>query len=194
MTSTRIAGSSSGTSGDSGDGGAATSATLNSPVGVALDAAGDLYIADQANNRVQEVAAGTGTQWGQSMTADDIYTVAGSSSGTSGYSGDGGAATSATLSGPHGVAIDSVRGTSTSATPANNRVQEVAHPTHSQWGQSMTAERHLHRGRELDGVLGALRRRRGRHLGHLDRPVRGGLRRLPATSTSPTTTTTASKK
>ena len=50
--------------------------------------------------------AASGTQWGQSMTANDVYTVAGSSSGTSGHSGDGGAATSATLNGPGGVALD----------------------------------------------------------------------------------------
>ena len=45
---------------------------------MAIDAAGNLYIADTGNNRVQEVAAATGTQWGQAMTAGDIYTIAGS--------------------------------------------------------------------------------------------------------------------
>ena len=68
--------------------------------------AGDLYIPDSDNNRVQEVAAATGTHWGQSMTANDIYTVAGSSSGTSGNSGDGGAATSAKLYIPAFMNID----------------------------------------------------------------------------------------
>ena len=80
-----------GSSGHTGDGAAATSALLHSPQGLALDANGDLYIGDFANNRVQEVAATTHSQWGQSMTANDIYTVAGSSSGISGHSGDGGA-------------------------------------------------------------------------------------------------------
>jgi len=56
-------GSSSGTSGHSGDNGAATSALLHSPNAVTLDSSGDLYIADGANNRVQEVAAATGAQW-----------------------------------------------------------------------------------------------------------------------------------
>ncbi len=133
-----VAGSSSGTSGHTGDGGAATSALLNGPYGLALDGAGDLYIADYANNRVQEVAATTGTQWGTSMTAADIYTVAGSSSGTSGHTGDGGAATSALLSDPAGVGLDSA-GDLYIADYGNNRAQEVAASTGTQWGTSMTA-------------------------------------------------------
>jgi hypothetical protein len=59
-------------------------ALLNYPIGIAFDASGDLYIGDYGNNRVQEVAATTGTQWGQSKAANDVYTVAGSSTGTSG--------------------------------------------------------------------------------------------------------------
>ena len=132
-------GSSSGTAGSSGDGGAATSAKLSAPAGIAFDASGDLYIADYGNNRIQEVPAASGTQWGQSMTADDIYTVAGSSSGTAGHSGDGGAATSATLTGPIGVALDA-SGDLYIADYANHRVQEVAHASGTQWGQSMTAD------------------------------------------------------
>jgi trimeric autotransporter adhesin len=87
----------------SGDGGPATSAGI-SPTGVAVDPAGNLVIADAANNRVRLVAASTGTFYGQAMTAGDIYTVAGD--GTSGYSGDGGPATSARLDTPFGVAVD----------------------------------------------------------------------------------------
>ena len=68
--------------------------------------------------------ATTGTQWGQSMTAGDIYTIAGSSSGTSGSSGDGGAATSALLDDPTGVALDSA-GDLYIADSGNNRIQEV---------------------------------------------------------------------
>ena len=76
-----------GTYGHSGDGGRATSAELSMPTGLAFDSAGDLYIGDEGNSRVQEVAAHSGTQWGVSMTADDIYTVAGSSSGAYGRLG-----------------------------------------------------------------------------------------------------------
>ena len=58
------------------------------PAWVAVDAAGNLVIADTGNNRVRVVAASTGTFYGQAMTAGDIYTVAGN--GTAGFSGDGG--------------------------------------------------------------------------------------------------------
>ncbi len=75
----------------SGDGGPATSASLNSPYGVAVDGAGDLYIADMFNCRIREVIAGT------------ITTIAGS--GVCGYSGDGGAATSASLGHVYGLAV-----------------------------------------------------------------------------------------
>jgi sugar lactone lactonase YvrE len=77
----------------SGDGGAATSARLNTPQGVAVDSTGTLYFADTGNHRVRKVSGGI------------ITTVAGT--GSAGSSGDGGPATSARLSGPRGVAVDS---------------------------------------------------------------------------------------
>lgn len=85
----------SGAEGYSGDGGPATSAAINFPSAVAVDAAGNLYISDQLNYRVRKVAA-DGT----------ISTVAGT--GGPGYTGDGGPATSATLSWPEGLAVDAV--------------------------------------------------------------------------------------
>ena len=103
-----------------------------------LDAAADVYVANQDTNTVEEIAATTHTQWGQSMTAGDIYLIAGSSSGTSGHTGDGGAATSATLDQPSGVAIDSA-GDLYLADAGNNRIQEVPASSGTQWGQSMTA-------------------------------------------------------
>lgn len=80
--------------GYSGDGHSATNAQLNNPEGVTLDAAGDLFIADSANNCIRKVD-----------TKGIITTVAGN--GVIGYSGDGGAATSAQLASPTGVAVDS---------------------------------------------------------------------------------------
>ncbi|MGD0091341.1 MAG: MBG domain-containing protein, partial [Planctomycetota bacterium] len=79
-----------GSYGYSGDNGPATSAALSQPTGVAVDAMGNVYIADCYNNRIRMVDH-TGY----------ITTVAGN--GTAGYSGDGGAATSAELNTPEGV-------------------------------------------------------------------------------------------
>ena len=87
------AGGGGGTPGFLGDGGPATAAYLNNPVGVTLDPAGNLYIADLGNARVRKVTPG-GT----------ISTYAGS--GSFGFSGDGGPATAAQLNGPWGVAVD----------------------------------------------------------------------------------------
>src|ERR1700733_2883779 len=81
--------------GGCGDGSAATSANLTSPNSVALDSSGNIYIADSGDNRIREVNISTGS----------ISTVAGN--GTPGYSGDGGAATSAEIDGPNGAALDS---------------------------------------------------------------------------------------
>jgi sugar lactone lactonase YvrE len=81
--------------GGCGDGSAATSANLTSPNSVVLDSSGNIYIADSGDNRIREVTISTG----------NISTVAGN--GTPGYSGDGGAATSAEIDGPNGAALDS---------------------------------------------------------------------------------------
>lgn len=88
---TTIAGN--GNLGYSGDGGLATLAELNYPTGVAVDAAGNIYIGDQGNNCIRKV-----------NTGGIITTIAGS--GPGGYSGDGGPATLALLSTPAGVAVD----------------------------------------------------------------------------------------
>ena len=101
-----------GTAGFAGDGGAATSAQLKGPTGVAVDNAGNLYIADQANNRVREVAAATGV----------ITTVAGN--GAQGFSGEGGAATSAAMYSPTDLTFDSA-GNLYISDNANNRVRKV---------------------------------------------------------------------
>ena len=83
-----------GTAGYKGDGGLATSAGLYTPNGVAVDASGNMYIADSGNSRIRLVTKSTGI----------ITTVAGD--GSIGYKGDGGLATSAGLQFPSSIAVD----------------------------------------------------------------------------------------
>ena len=105
-----------GTAGYSGDGTAATSAEISSPRSIAIDALGDLYIADFGNNRIREVNPTTGV----------ISTVAGD--GSSGYYGDGGAATSAELNAVLDVALDGA-GDLYVADSSNNRIRKVTAST-----------------------------------------------------------------
>lgn len=90
---TTVAGS--GTFGFTGDGGPAIFANLGDPQGVALDSAGNIYIADTVNNRIRKVTVADGI----------ISTIAGT--GRAGYTGDGGPATSAQLYAPGGLFVDS---------------------------------------------------------------------------------------
>src|SRR6185369_9903081 len=107
---TTVAGS--GNIGFSGDGGPATRANLTGPTDVAVDAAGNIFIADAGNHRIRRVDIRTGI----------ITTVAGS--GIAGFSGDGGRATSANLNIPFGVSIDGA-GNLFIADTGNSRVRRV---------------------------------------------------------------------
>ena len=98
--------------GYSGDGGPATSAQLNGSTGIALDGGGNVYIADGPNNRIRRVS-----------TSGIITTIAGT--GEQGFSGDGGAAISARLSGPSGVAVDGA-GNLYIADTSNHRIRRVS--------------------------------------------------------------------
>ena len=108
---TTVAGT--GVAGYSGDDGPATQAQLAGPRGIAVDAAGNLYIADTANHRVRKVSATTGI----------ITTVAGT--GVAGSKGDGGAATLAQLNAPSDVAVDS-GGEIYIADSQNNRIRKTS--------------------------------------------------------------------
>ncbi|MGH9939110.1 MAG: Ig-like domain-containing protein, partial [Blastocatellia bacterium] len=101
-----------GQGGFSGDGGAATDASLNFPIGVAVDGAGDIYICDNGNTRIRKITATTGV----------ITTIAGS--GSQGSGGDGGPATSAQLNTPQNVEVDA-SGNVYIADFGNNRIRKV---------------------------------------------------------------------
>jgi TonB family protein len=100
-----------GTAGFSGDGGLATAAQLKNPLGVAMDASGNLFIADTGNSRIRKVTP-----------AGVIETVAGN--GDAGFSGDGGPATLARLSGPASVVVDTADNLFI-AESGSNRVRKV---------------------------------------------------------------------
>ena len=115
-----------GVTGYTGDRGPATAAELSDPTAIALDALGDILIADTGNNVIREVVESSSAATALGVAIGDIVTVVGSYySGNGRYSGDGGAATAAVLSGPMGVAVDSSGNIFISDT-GNNRVREVA--------------------------------------------------------------------
>jgi large repetitive protein len=111
--------------GYSGDGGAATSAMLNSPKGVSVDGAGNLYIADTGNDIIREVTSGR------------IATIAGTPQ-QAGSTGNGGAATHALLDAPYGVAFDS-SGNMYIPDSGNNEVREVSGTTINLYAGNGTA-------------------------------------------------------
>ena len=96
-----------------GDGGLATNTPIAHPNGVAIDGAGNLYIADFDNHRVRKVSANTGI----------ITNIAGN--GEKGFAGDGASATSANLNGPSSIAIDKL-GNLYIADLFNNRIRKVS--------------------------------------------------------------------
>lgn len=99
-------------SGFGGDGGPAVNAQLHNPIAAVFDGAGNMFIADTQNNRIRKVS-----------TSGTISTVAGN--GLIGFSGDGGAATSASLQGPSGVAVDG-SGNIYISDSQNMRIRKVA--------------------------------------------------------------------
>ncbi|MBV8785461.1 MAG: fibronectin type III domain-containing protein, partial [Mycobacterium sp.] len=119
-----------------GNAGPASNAAFADPAAVVVDASGDLVIADTDNSRVRVVAAVTGTRYGQSMTAGNIYSIAGT--GTYGFSGNGGPATAATFGTVSGVAIDP-QGNIAVADVWNDQIRVIAATTSTDDGIAMTA-------------------------------------------------------
>ncbi|MBI5086037.1 MAG: SMP-30/gluconolactonase/LRE family protein [Acidobacteria bacterium] len=100
-----------GAAGSSGDGAEASKAKLNRPVGLAMDASNNLFVADQMGQRIRKITS-----------AGIISTVAGT--GTPGYEGNGGAATRAQLFHPTGLTVDT-NGDLIIADTTNNRIRKV---------------------------------------------------------------------
>jgi DNA-binding beta-propeller fold protein YncE len=103
----------SGEAGYQGDGGPAIDARLNEPYGIAIDRAGNVYIADRHNHCVRRVDGATGV----------ITTFAGN--GTAGFGGDGGPASRAAMVEPNGLALDPAQTRLLVADVADNRVRAV---------------------------------------------------------------------
>ena len=119
-----------GSPGYGGDGGPASLAKLSGPWDVAVDASGNLVIADLYNNRLRVVAVSASNP-GYTLSGcsglcrwakGDIYTLAGI--GSTGYGGDGGPASGAGLNEPQGVAVDD-RGNLLLSDSQDNRVRLV---------------------------------------------------------------------
>lgn len=107
-----FAGSPTGVSGSQGDFGSATAARLSRPTAITLDAQGNVYIADSGNHRIRRIDVSTNT----------ITTYAGN--GSASFSGDGGAATLASLNNPTGLAFDA-QGNLFIADRNNQRIRRV---------------------------------------------------------------------
>jgi sugar lactone lactonase YvrE len=101
-----------GTQGFSGDNGLATAASIDSPTGLAVDAADNLYLADTHNHRIRRIAAATGL----------ITTLAGT--GIQGFSGDNGPANASTLALPQGLTLDAANNLYLADTE-NHRIRRV---------------------------------------------------------------------
>ena len=126
-----------GEDGFAGDGGPAAAARLSLPHGVAVDAAGNLYVADSGNNRLRRIGLEGG-----------ITTVAGT--GEIGFSGDAGPATAARLHFPQGVAVDEA-GNLYIADTDNHRVRA---------DRSRGPHQHDRRNRAAGGIPGTAARER----------------------------------
>ena len=123
-----------------GDGGPAINGEFHYPYGIAVDETGNVYVADSSYGRIRMIAAVSGTVFGQSVSAGDIYTVAGSGtncpSGTSAC-GDGGPSTVAGLSKPIGLAVDGA-GNLFIADTYDYRIRMVASQSETILGQAAT--------------------------------------------------------
>lgn len=121
--------------GYAGDNGPAADAKFYGIADVVVDADGNLYISDCGNSRVRIMAAKNSDRWGISMTAGNVYTIAGT--GERGYSGDGGPATAAKLCTQHDLGLDAAG--NLYIFDYNRVIRVVAAVDHERYGISMKA-------------------------------------------------------
>ena len=163
-----------GTAGFNGDGLAGTASELDQPTGVAVDGAGDVFIADTANCRVRVLPAHDGTVFGHPVIGRVLTTVAGT--GVCGSAGQGGPMTGAELSNPVALALDGPADLLV-ADGGDQSVLLASAAGGTYWGTSGRGGRHR-RGRRWDGGLRAVSRGRAvgdRRDGRAQRPPgRGG--------------------
>ncbi|MBO9541250.1 hypothetical protein J7643_11735 [bacterium] len=119
-----------------GDGGPAAGASFLSPYNAAVDAAGNLYVADSVNLRIRMAPKVTGTYFGKTIAAGTIDTIVGT--GEQGDSGDGGPASQAKLYVPGGITVDA-NGNLLFADMYNHRIRMVAKVTGTYFGKFITA-------------------------------------------------------
>ncbi|MBK8576534.1 MAG: hypothetical protein IPN90_12955 [Elusimicrobia bacterium] len=125
-----------GTGGFNSDNVVATSAQLNGPQGLCVDVAGNVSVADYTNHRIRYIPKMSGIHFGQTMIANNIYTIAGT--GVWGASGDGGIATAAKIHNPSDVDMDE-SGNLFIADRSNHRIRVIANTSGTYFGQLMTA-------------------------------------------------------
>jgi hypothetical protein len=119
-----------------GDGGVATSASLFHPEGIHLDDNDNLFIADGYNHRIRMVPRANGANFGQSMSASYMYTVAGN--GNAAYGGDGYLASYSSIYAPTHITTDADNNLYIADT-SNGRVRMIPRTSGSHFAQSMTA-------------------------------------------------------
>ncbi|MBO9539851.1 hypothetical protein J7643_04565 [bacterium] len=125
-----------GIAGGSADGMNAATAQIKGPTGVAVDASGNLFVADTQNHLVCMVPAAAGNYFGKTMTAQYLYKIAGT--GTMGFNGDGAYGTSSQLNAPTALRVDDM-GNLIIADTGNNRVRILAAAAGNRFTLSLAA-------------------------------------------------------
>ena len=131
-----VTASGTGAAGVSSNGTSMLTAEADGPSTVLVDGAGDRFIVDRAASEIQEIPATSTTAYGVSMTANEVYDIAGN--GVAGYTGDGSAGYSAELNHPSAISLDA-EGNLWIADTGNNVIRVLAASNGTILGQSVSA-------------------------------------------------------